>query len=171
MNKTKHILISASLLIILAIILIPAKSDIQEYHSDKDYSDIMANIQQGLIDQGYEIEKVQAVNIGLAKAGFTIQPYKVIFFNPKHTLSAIHLKYPGFSALLPLSITVAKEDEQVRIVSSPFKFLINAAPKQDLRALVKIWKQHSHTIIVKALKESATGFPLNKKLTKTDIHN
>ncbi len=170
MNKTRHTIVALSLILgILYFSLLSDKGGIKEYQTNKDYADVMMNLQQGLIDKGYEIEKVQPIDNGLAKAGLNIKTYKVIFFNPRFTLEAIQNKYPGFSALLPLSITVAKEDGNIKIVSSPFKFLTNAAHGQDLRALIKLWEQHSDNIIQKALKQSETVFTLQNKAASTSM--
>jgi len=133
---------------------------IREYSSSKDYSEIMTHLQLGLISHGYEIEKIQPIDKGLARAGKKIETYRIIFFNPRHTIGAIQRKYPGFSALLPLSITVAKHKNKIVIVSSPYKFLSRAARGKDIRALVKLWQQDSDSIIKQALKQSETPFKL-----------
>jgi len=161
MNKIQHSVVILSLVLgILYFSLLSDKGGIKEYRTNKDYANVMTHLQQGLLDKGYEIEKVQPIDNGLAKAGLKIKAYKVIFFNPRYTLDAIEHKYPGFSALLPLSITVAQEKGSIKIVSTPFKFLTNAAHGKDLRALIKLWELHSDNIIKKALKESEAVFKL-----------
>ena len=145
---------------LLVTIKISGNGGIKEYTSKKEYADIMTYLQQGLIDKGYEIEKIQPIDRGLAKAGKKINVYRIIFFNPRHTQDAVQRKYPGFSALLPLSITVAKEKNKIRIISGPYKFMVNSAKGDDLRALVKLWQHDSDKVIKHAIKTSESTFKL-----------
>lgn len=159
--NSNYILPGISVLVLVVVMLLPDPGGIRQYTSKKEYADIMSNLQQGLVDKGYEIEKIQPIDKGLGKAGLKIRTYRVIFFNPKHTMNAVQEKYPAFSALLPLSITVAREKNRLRIVGTPFRMLIKNAEGKDLKALVRRWQQDSEKVIKKALKNSEAPFRRN----------
>jgi len=142
-------------IIVLGLILIflyfyQSKS-IRNYATGKDYSVVMTHLQEGLIKRGYEIEKIQPIDQGLKKAGFEIEKYRVIYFNPKHSIESIQKKHPKFSALLPLSITLAVESDSLKITGAPFKLLLKSTNDKVLLSQIRKWKKDSEQIIKEAL--------------------
>lgn len=127
---------------------------ISVYSTQKNYANVMGWLQQGLVDKGYEIEKIQPIDKGLGRAGININTYRVVFYNPKHTLTALQRKYPAFTVLLPLSITVAKENKNLKIIGSPYKLLLRSAKGHDLQATIKRWRKDSDDVIRQALKKA-----------------
>jgi len=121
------------------------------YESEKDYSQVMTKLQEGLIAKGYEIEKIQPIDKGLEKAGLKIEKYRVIFFNPKNSLVNIQNKFPRFSTLLPLSITIAKQNDKLKIIGAPYQLLLKNTSNIELIAQIKQWQHDSEQIIKSAL--------------------
>ena len=151
--NTKRLLSVAGLAATLGLMIyvFVNRSSIPEYVTEKDYNHVMTSIQEGLLKRGYKIEKIQPIDQGLAKAGLKIQKYRVIFYHPKQSIELIQKKYPKFSALLPLSITIAKDKDKLKIIDMPYRILYENAKQKDLISQIKLWEKDSKEIIKNAL--------------------
>lgn len=124
---------------------------ISNYETKRDYLEVMVNVQEGLLARGYKIEKIQPIDRGLKKEGLNVAPYRVIFYYPTTEFSSIQTRYPKFSALLPLSIIIAQQDNKLKITGPPYGFILKHANDRQLYSLVKKWQKDSEQIIKNAL--------------------
>lgn len=133
------------------VVYIDQNSGVPIYKSDKKYAEVMAAIQNGLINRGYKIEAIQPIDRGLKKAGYNIPTYRVVFYYPEHDLAWIQARHPHLSALLPLSIIVAKRNKQLLVTGPPYRFLIKHTDNPILLLMIKQWQSDSNQIIKNAL--------------------
>jgi uncharacterized protein (DUF302 family) len=137
---------------IIGVLVYKGGQSLEIYETGKDYSEVMTEIQEGLIKRGYEIEKIQPIDKGLAKSGYEIEKYRVIFFNPKSDIRWIRKNHPKFTVFFPLTITIAKQKGKIKIINTPFRLLLKNANNDELKRIIRKWEKESHEIIANAIK-------------------
>ena len=97
--------------------------DIIMVRSKQPFPETMTVLQNAIIDHHYTLSRVQRVDIGLTKAGFKTDKYRVLFFGKHEEFSLITEKYPDMLAYLPLKISIFAEGDNTLVVAlNPMKY-------------------------------------------------
>lgn len=109
--------------------------------SKNDFPETMMRVQQELNKKGYQMTRIQALDQGLAKAGYDIENYRIIFFGNSLDFDIVQQRNPELTVFLPLSVTVYEDDGRVYIQSMPFSMAQKATQDREYLAMVTRWKQ------------------------------
>jgi len=120
--------------------------------SQNDFPDTMTKVQQELADKGYRISRIQALDQGLGKAGYTIDRYRIIFFGDTLDFDIVQQRYPEYSVFLPLSITVYEENDKTYLLGMPFNMLARVTREREFQAMVSRWRSDVDDVIDKAAR-------------------
>jgi uncharacterized protein (DUF302 family) len=118
--------------------------------SQNDFPDTMMKVQQELVNKGYKVTRIQALDQGLEKAGYTIDRYRIIFFGNPLDFDIVQQRYPEFAVFLPLSITVYEEDDKTYLQAMPFNMLAKATHDREYLAMVSRWRSDVEEVFLKA---------------------
>lgn len=80
------------------------------------FPETMTNLQLAVIKHGYQLIKVQRVDIGLTASGFQTDKYRLVFFGNKYITEELPDKYPELIPYLPLKIVIFSEEDQTLIL-------------------------------------------------------
>jgi uncharacterized protein (DUF302 family) len=131
-------------------ILLSACNLSDRVESQNDFPDTMTKVQQELANKGYTVTRIQALDQGLGKAGYTIDRYRIIFFGDPLDFDIVQQRYPQFTVLLPLSITVYEDEDKIYLQSMPFDMLKKASRDREYLAMVSRWQSDIDKVILKA---------------------
>ncbi len=120
--------------------------------SRNDFPDTMTKVQQELANKGYKVTRIQALDQGLGKAGYTIDRYRIIFFGNPLDFDIVQQRYPQFTVFLPLSITVYEDEDKIYLQGMPFNMLKKAARDREYLAMVSRWQSDVDKVIRKATR-------------------
>lgn len=115
--------------------------------SSLEFPEAMTALQNAIIKQGYQLSRVQRVDIGLTKAKYKTDKYRVVFFGKNTELEAILAKNPDMAAYLPLKISIFAENDQTLLVTvNPHEFK-QLYPQPLLQHYFKRWQHDLRTIL------------------------
>ena len=106
-----------------------------------NFPEAMNAVQQAIVANGYELMRVQRVDIGLTKSGYTTAEYRIVFFGKKDEIQKLSNKYPTLVPFLPLKLIVfAEGDETIVLGANPAK-LVSFYPDKKLERYFMRWEK------------------------------
>lgn len=94
-----------------------ASDDLLMARSEMDFPEAMSVLQNSIIDHQYTLSRVQRVDIGLEKAGYQTDRYRIVFFGKQHEIKQMTDEHPQLSAYLPLKVVIFAEREDTLLVA------------------------------------------------------
>lgn len=133
--------------VLLVATTLAACDHIEDAQTQGDFPEVMLALQTNIQARGYQVSRVQKVDVGMKKAGYAISEYRVVFFAKAEEVRTILENYPEFASFLPLSITIYRDGEMTRLVGMPFALPKAHASAQELKAMITSWEKDTAEII------------------------
>ncbi|MDH5517771.1 MAG: DUF302 domain-containing protein [Gammaproteobacteria bacterium] len=112
----------------------------------QSFPETMVNLQSAIKQAGYTISRVQRVDIGLTKSGFSTDKYRVVFFGKADELNTLTAKYPDIVPFLPLKISIfAENNETILVTNSPL--IMKDYFKEIPQSYFSRWESDVHKIL------------------------
>lgn len=107
----------------------------------------MNALQNAVVEQGYQLARVQRVDVGLTKSGYKTAEYRIVFFGKKKEIRKLSRKYPRLIPFLPLKIVIyAEGDETILLAANPAK-LKSFYPDKSLTSYFNRWEKDFRAIM------------------------
>lgn len=107
----------------------------------------MSALQNAVVKQGYQLIRVQRVDVGLTKTGYKTAEYRIVFFGKKNEIRKLSKKHPELIPFLPLKIVIyAEGDETILIATNPAK-LKSFYPERSLAPYFDRWETDFRAIM------------------------
>ena len=88
----------------------PARSDqLMIVRSSQDFEDAMSTLQAAIKNHGYQLTKIQRVDVGLEAKGYKTDKYRVVFYGKPDEIARLTEKHPEIIPYLPLNIAIFSE--------------------------------------------------------------
>ena len=101
-------LIASAFLFLL--LITPARSDqLMIVRSSQDFEEAMSTLQAAIKNHGYQLTKVQRVDVGLEAKGYKTDKYRVVFYGKQDEMAQLARKHPEIIPYLPLNIAIFSE--------------------------------------------------------------
>lgn len=100
-----------------------AAEDLFMARSQLAFPEAMTVLQQTIREHGYQVSRVQRIDIGLTTSGYKTDKYRVVFFGKLDELRQLSDRHPQLVAYLPLKIAIFAENDETLLLSSSFKHL------------------------------------------------
>ncbi|MCG6866753.1 MAG: DUF302 domain-containing protein [Thiogranum sp.] len=113
--------------------------DLYMVRSSLAFPETMSLLQQTIKAEGYEVSRVQRVDIGLTKSGFKTDKYRIVFFGKLDDVRAVSDQYPELIPYLPLKIAIFAEGDETLLLSSSFQHLRPFYKSPTLRERFDRW--------------------------------
>ena len=84
----------------------------------QNFPEAMLKLQETLADFHYKVSRVQRVDIGLTKSGYTTDKYRVVFYGKQKEIDLISEKYPDLIPYIPWKIAIFAEQEDTLLVTA-----------------------------------------------------
>ena len=126
--------------------------DLYMVRSQLAFPEAMAVLQQSIKDQGYQVSRVQRVDIGLKKMGFKTDKYRVVFFGKLADVKEIVGKYPDLIPYVPLKIAIFAEGDETLLLASSFGHLRPFFKQPALQAEFGRWETDIRAILERVRK-------------------
>lgn len=128
--------------------------DLIMVRSRQVFPDAMTNLQQAIINRGYQLIRVQRVDVGLTASGFKTDKYRLVFFGDKYMMEELPNKYPELIPYLPLKIVIFAEEDQTLILAMNPVILEKYYPDNpELARAFNQWKKDLELILYEAQQE------------------
>lgn len=120
--------------------------DLLMLRSSEPFPETMSLLQETIKKHGYTISRVQRVDIGLNKAGYDTDKYRIVFFGKDNEIQDLLHNTPDMAPYLPLKIVIYAElSDTLLVAMNPRQFSI-MYPKVKNRQLFARWEKDLHSI-------------------------
>ena len=107
--------------------------------SSEPFPETMSLLQEAIRKQGYELSRVQRVDVGLSAKGYKTDKYRVVFFGKGKQIQQLSLKYPQLIPYLPLKIAIFAEDDNTILISSNPTIYNDLFKLPELKPTFELW--------------------------------
>jgi len=116
--------------------------------SSEPFPETMSLLQEAIRKHGYELSRVQRVDVGLSKKGYKTDKYRVVFFGKGKQIQTLTKKYPQLIPYLPLKIAIFAEDDNTILISANPNIYNDLFKIPELKPTFEQW----HTDVTEILK-------------------
>lgn len=98
-------------------------SDLLMVRTQQSFPEAMLTLQTSIREHGYEITRVQRIDVGLTGMGYKTDKYRVVFVGKPEEIQHLVDKYPVLSAYMPPKISIfAEQGETVLVTINPLVY-------------------------------------------------
>jgi len=121
-------------------------SDLLMVRTSQSFPEAMLVLQTSIKDHGYEITRVQRIDIGLTGMGYKTDKYRIVFVGkPKEILYLVN-KYPVLAAYMPPQISIfAEHGETVLVTANPMVYAEMIDDEAD-KILFRRWESDVYSV-------------------------
>ena len=100
-----------------------AASDMLMVRTQQNFPEAMLTLQTSIKEHGYEITRVQRIDVGLTGMGYETDKYRVVFVGKPEEIQHLVDRYPVLSAYMPPKISIfAEGGETVLVTINPMVY-------------------------------------------------
>ena len=112
-----------TVIILICIAGLVAASDMLMVRTQQSFPEAMLTLQTSIREHGYEITRVQRIDVGLTGMGYKTDKYRVVFVGKPEEIQHLVDKYPVLSAYMPPKISIfAEGGETVLVTINPMVY-------------------------------------------------
>jgi uncharacterized protein (DUF302 family) len=115
--------------------------------SQQPFPETMSFLQAAIRKHGYTVSRVQRVDVGLSKAGFETDKYRVVFYGRLDEVRDLIRRYPELASTLPLKISIFAEGDNTLLVAIEPDSLPAFMQHADLAVILQRWSHDLHAIM------------------------
>ncbi len=121
-------------------------SDLLMVRSQQSFPEAMLTLQTSIKEHGYEITRVQRIDIGLTGMGYKTDKYRIVFVGKPKEIQYLVDKYPALAAYMPPQISIfAEHGETVLITANPMIYAEMVDNEKD-RVLFRRWESDVYSV-------------------------
>lgn len=120
--------------------------DILMVRSKQDFPETMLTLQSSIKEHGYDITRVQRIDIGLTGMGYKTDKYRVVFVGKKHEILYLVEKYPVLAAFMPPQISVFAEEGDTMLVTVNPNIYADMIDGEEDKILFKRWESDIYSV-------------------------
>ncbi len=122
--------------------------------SQDEFPEAMLALQGAIRSHGYDVSRVQRVDIGLNARGFESDKYRVVFFGKLAETRHWTTRHPELIDYLPLNVTIYAEERQTVLVAVNPVLLSAHLPDPELSVQLQRWESDLRSILHEVQKRS-----------------
>lgn len=147
MNMLRKLTAALAGVLALACAGTASAQDMLMVRSAQQFPEAMVTLQNSIREHGYELSRVQRVDIGLTSSGYKTDKYRVVFYGKPGEVERLTKAHPELIPYLPLKVAIfAEEDETLVVASNPVRFA-EFFPASDLSVQFQRWASDLHSIM------------------------
>ncbi len=109
--------------------------------SSEAFPETMALLQSAIHKQGYELSRIQRVDVGLSKKGYKTDKYRIVFFGKGKQIQQLSARYPQLIPYLPLKIAIFAEEENTILISTNPSIYNDLFNIPELKPVLEQWQR------------------------------
>ena len=121
--------------------------DMLMVRSAQAFPETMLLLQDALKLQGYQISRVQHVDVGLTTFGFKTDLYRVVFFAKHDELAALAETHPALIAYLPYPVAIFAEGSETLVAAANPGRLAQLFPDPALAPMFARWEKDLRAVM------------------------
>ena len=141
------VLIKFVLLVIMFSVTLPLfAGDLLMVRTRQDFPEAMLALQTSVKEHGYQVTRVQRIDIGLTGMGYKTDKYRIVFVAKAKELQYLVNKYPVLAAYMPPKISIfAEDDETVLVTANPMIYAEMIDDEED-KVIFSRWESDVYSV-------------------------
>ena len=123
-----------------------AAQDILMARSKQDFPEAMLTLQESIRAHGYDITRVQRVDIGLTGMGYKTDKYRVVFYAKVDEIRRLTAANPELLAYFPPNISIFAENGQTLVIAADPRQFKRDVENPEVAILFDRWASDLHSI-------------------------
>lgn len=120
--------------------------DLLMVRTQQTFPEAMLTLQTSVKEHGYQVTRVQRIDIGLTGMGYKTDKYRVVFVGKPKEIQYLINKYPVLAAYMPPQISIfAEHGETVLITANPMIYAEMIDDKAD-KILFRRWESDVYSV-------------------------
>jgi len=129
-------------------------SDLLMVRTQQSFPEAMLTLQNSIREHGYDVTRVQRIDIGLTGMGYKTDKYRVVFVGKPKEIIYLVDKYPVLAAYMPPQISIYAEDsETVLVTANPMIYADMIDDDKD-KVLFRRWESDVYSVFDDVLDAS-----------------
>jgi len=137
--------------VILAMIMVclsmqAMASELLMVRTQQTFPEAMLTLQTSIREHGYEVARVQRIDIGLTGMGYKTDKYRIVFVGKPKEIQYLVDKYPVLAAYMPPQISIfAEHGETVLVTANPMVYADMIEDEED-KILFRRWESDVYSV-------------------------
>jgi uncharacterized protein (DUF302 family) len=121
-------------------------NDLLMVRTQQSFPEAMLTLQNSIREHGYEVTRVQRIDVGLTGMGYKTDKYRVVFVGkPKEILYLVD-KYPVLAAYMPPQISIFAEGGETMLVTANPRIYADMIDDEADKVLFKRWESDVYSV-------------------------
>lgn len=135
------------MLFVLTVFAAPSMAaDLLMVRTRQNFPEAMLTLQTSIREHGYEVTRVQRIDVGLTGMGYKTDKYRVVFVGKPKEIQYLVNKYPVLAAYMPPQISIfAEHDETVLVTANPMVYAEMISDESD-KVLFRRWESDVYSV-------------------------
>ena len=135
------------MLFVLTVFAAPSMAaDLLMVRTRQNFPEAMLTLQTSIREHGYEVTRVQRIDVGLTGMGYKTDKYRVVFVGKPKEIQYLVNKYPVLAAYMPPQISIfAENDETVLVTANPMVYAEMISDESD-KVLFRRWESDVYSV-------------------------
>ncbi len=121
-------------------------ADLLMVRTQQSFPEAMLTLQTSIREHGYQVTRVQRIDIGLTGMGYKTDKYRIVFVGKPKEIQYLVSKHPVLAAYMPPQISIfAERDETVLVTANPMIYAEMIGDEKD-KILFKRWESDIYSV-------------------------
>jgi len=129
-------------------------SDLLMVRTQQGFPEAMLTLQNSIREHGYEVTRVQRIDIGLTGMGYKTDKYRVVFVGKTKEIRYLVDKYPVLAAYMPPQISIFAEEGETMLVTANPRIYAEMIDDEADKVLFKRWESDVYSVFDDVLDAS-----------------
>ena len=120
--------------------------DLLMVRTQQTFPEAMLTLQTSVKEHGYQVTRVQRIDIGLTGMGYKTDKYRIVFVGKPKEIQYLVNKYPVLAAYMPPQISIfAEQGETVLVTANPMIYAEMIDDEAD-KILFRRWESDVYSV-------------------------
>jgi len=121
-------------------------ADLMMVRTRQNFPEAMLTLQTSVKEHGYEVARVQRIDIGLTGMGYKTDKYRIVFVGKLREIQYLVNKYPVLAAYMPPKISIFAEQNETVLVTANPKIYADMIDDEADKVLFKRWESDIYSV-------------------------
>ena len=121
-------------------------SDLLMVRTQQGFPEAMLALQISVKEHGYEVTRVQRIDIGLTGMGYKTDKYRIVFVGKSEEIQYLINKYPVLAAYMPPKVSIFAEHGETVLVTANPKIYADMIDDDKDKILFKRWESDIYSV-------------------------
>ena len=123
-----------------------AASDMLMVRTQQSFPEAMLTLQTSIREHGYEITRVQRIDVGLTGMGYKTDMYRVVFVGKADEIKYIVNKYPQMIPYMPPKVSIFAEGGDTLLVTANPQFFSEMLADEKDKIIFQRWENDVYSV-------------------------